>query len=121
MGILNTTHYPLLHKLVFSFSLFFFFLSLLLFFFSSSPVYRIKEVKFTGGVAGATNFHNNAWRPEGAFMPQMPLHKGWHTGPSSGPAINLPVMIWYDFKADGVRPSEVIHIKRGVFNFISII
>jgi len=71
------------------------------------PVYRMKEVKFTGGVAGATNEYSNDWRAELAFIPQTPVEKGWHTGPKSGPALNLPVMIWYDFKSDGVRPSEV--------------
>ena len=71
---------------------------------------RIKEVKFSGGVAGATSFRNDHWRPEKAFLPQQPVDNGWHIGPrypDPGPAHNPPVMIWYDFKAAGILPAEV--------------
>ena len=70
-------------------------------------VYRIKEVKFAGGVADATHFLWQEWRPERAFMSQLPVDNGWHLGPNSGPAFNLPAMIWYDFKSEGIRPAEV--------------
>merc|ERR1719193_2880665 len=71
------------------------------------PMYSIREVKFTGGVPGATNFYSANWRPEAAFLPQMPLGKGWHSGPPGDAPGLFPLMIWYDFKAEGVRPAEV--------------
>ena len=38
----------------------------------------------------------------------MPVNNGWHVGPpGAGPPLNLPVMIWYDFKSEGVRPAKV--------------
>ena len=72
-------------------------------------VYRIKEVEFTGGVAGASSYHSNAWRAEGAFSKQQSTEKGWHTGydASGKEPQTLPVMIWYDFKSDGIRAAEV--------------
>ena len=33
----------------------------------------------------------------------IPLYQGWHTGNVR----DLPVMIWYDFKSDGILPAEV--------------
>ena len=73
-------------------------------------VYRIKEVKFVGGVAAATSIHNNNWRPESAFKPYLPENKGWHVNDKTR---SLPVMIWYDFKSEGIRPAEVRIIYNG--------
>jgi len=69
------------------------------------PVYRTREVKFTGGVAGATSFYNNNWRPENAFVHNDP-GKGWHVGPPGKPP-GPPAMVWYDFKSAGIRAAEV--------------
>lgn len=72
------------------------------------PVSRIKEVKFSGGVAGATSHYNNDWLPSEAFLPNQPVSQGWHSGPPQSPPPGLfPQLIWYDFKTEGVRPSEV--------------
>jgi len=74
------------------------------------PVYRIKEVEFSGGVAGATSYHSDHWRPENGFKKQQPTENGWHIGghdTTNKEAGNPPVMIWYDFKSDGIRAAEV--------------
>lgn len=68
------------------------------------PVYRIKEVKFAGGVPGASSQYSDSWVPEKAFEIQSAGTSGWQT---HGSARSLPVMIWYDFKSEGIRPSEV--------------
>jgi len=70
-------------------------------------VYRIKEVKFEGGVAAATSIRWDSWSPAKAFMKQMPIDNGWHAGPSSSPSNTLPQSIWYDFKTILVRPAEL--------------
>jgi len=71
------------------------------------PVDRIKEVKFNGGVAGASTFYTSDWLPDEAFRFNQPEGQGWHSGPHEGPSQTLPVMIWYDFKSSGVQPAEV--------------
>jgi len=71
------------------------------------PVYRIREITFSGGVASATSYHSDHWRPENAFKRQLPVDNGWHIGPGKTPAQSPPVMIWYDFKAEGIRPAEL--------------
>jgi len=72
------------------------------------PAHSIKEVAFTGGVAGATSFHNKDWPPEKAFRPNQPIDSGWHLGPDWTRPSNMPVMIWYDLKSwPGVRPAEI--------------
>ena len=76
-------------------------------------MYRIKEVKFVGGVAAATSIHNNNWRPESAFKPYLPENKGWHVNDKTR---SLPVMIWYDFKSEGIRPAEVRISNLGIVN-----
>jgi hypothetical protein len=69
--------------------------------------YRIREVKFSGGVAGATSFYPN-WQPEKGFTSQIPVDQGWHAGPGSGNAYSPPLILWYDFKtATGIQPAEV--------------
>jgi len=65
------------------------------------PVYRMKEIEFTGGVAGATS--HSGGHLEKAFARQQAINNGWHVGTTR----NLPVMIWYDFKAPGIRAAEV--------------
>ena len=72
-------------------------------------VRRIKEVKFFGGVADATAFLDHNWMPEEGFQKQMAYNNGWHVGPIKGPrqAMNLPVMVWYDFKTRKISPAEV--------------
>merc|ERR1712136_446703 len=71
------------------------------------PVYQIKEVKFTGGVAGAKYFSANG-RPEKAFTPQLPVGNGWQVGSlTGGAAVNPPVSVWYDFKTIKIRPDQV--------------
>jgi len=71
------------------------------------PVDRIKEVKFAGGVAGASTHYSINWLPDEAFRFDQPVAQGWHTGPEGGPPQTLPVMIWYDFKSSGIQPAEV--------------
>jgi len=74
------------------------------------PVYRIKEVEFAGGVAGATSYHSNHWQPLNGFKRQQPVDNGWHIGKSptgKDEPQSAPVMIWYDFKSDGIRAAEV--------------
>jgi len=71
------------------------------------PVYQIKEVKFTGGVPGASYYLNGDWRPEKAFMQQYPVDNGWHVGPVGEPSRNPPVSVWYDFKTMQIRPDHV--------------
>ena len=72
-------------------------------------MYRIKEVEFSGGVAGATSYYSDHWRPENGFKKQQPTENGWHIGydTTKKEAGNPPVMIWYDFKSDGIRAAEV--------------
>ena len=69
-------------------------------------MYRIKEIEFQGGVAGATSFYSNHWLPENGFKRQSLEGNGWHIG-SPPTSQSPPVMIWYDFKAEGFRPAEV--------------
>jgi len=71
------------------------------------PVYRIKEVQFSGGVAGASSIYSNDWLPDNAFKVQQPTEIGWHIGNAAKEAHNLPLSIWYDFKSEGIRPAEV--------------
>ena len=81
----------------------------------------MKEIVFSGGVAGATSFRGpgDNWKPDWAFVPHSAVDHGWHVGrknPSPETQCHgTPVMIWYDFKAEGFRPSEVraIEIKAG--------
>jgi len=73
-------------------------------------VYRMKEVKFTDGDAGATNYYSPGTMPLKAFIPRSPIDSNmWHTGSgsSSGSPPDLPVMIWYDFKSRSIRPEAV--------------
>jgi len=74
---------------------------------SPFPIYRIKEVKFEGGVAAATSDHGTSWLPARAFMKQMKIDNGWHAGQASGVSQTLPQSIWYDFKTISVRPAEL--------------
>jgi len=72
------------------------------------PVYRIKEIQFSGGVVGASSYRHDHWHPGYAFKKQLPVDNGWHIGPASGDVShNPPVMLWYDFKAEGYRAAEV--------------
>jgi len=70
---------------------------------TSTQVYRIKEVSFTDGTAGATSFWDENSSPNQGFFGHQP----WHLGAKNGPPSPLPVMIWYDFKSTGIRPAEV--------------
>ena len=72
-------------------------------------VYRIKEVSFTDGTAGATSFWDGNSSPIKGFFGHQPY---WHLGPRNGPPSPLPVMIWYDFKSTGIRPAEVSYKTR---------
>ena len=77
----------------------------------SLSVYRLKEVQFAGGVAGASSYHKNAhwgehWRPENAFKRQLAVNNGWHAGAESIPH-SPPLTVWYDFKSQGIRAAEV--------------
>ena len=79
---------------------------------SSIPIctaFDLQEVVFSGGQAGATSFYSPTWAPANAFKPQMPVNKGWKIGrpPKSSYPHNCPVYIWYDFRNNGVTPSEV--------------
>jgi len=75
------------------------------------PVYRIKEVKFEGGVAAATSYYDNRWVPANAFTEQNKIdgtNIGWHSGKNTGGvSANLPQYIWYDFKTISIRPAEI--------------
>ena len=75
----------------------------------SSQVDRVKEVQFSGGVAGASSFHPaNNWRPENAFTRQRAVDGGgWSGGPSDSRSYSLPLSVWYDFKSRSVRAAEV--------------
>ena len=69
-------------------------------------VFRMKEIRFGDGEAGATSV-DSTWVPANAFKFNQPISTGWHTGKRGGPPHTLPVMIWYDLKNDGVIPAEV--------------
>ena len=79
-------------------------------------MYSIKEVEFSGGVAAATSYQTDHWRPENAFKKQQATENGWHIGTEATgkEPQNPPVMIWYDFKSDGIRPAEVCKGKEMV-------
>jgi len=68
---------------------------------------HIKEIKFGSGLAGATSFLSDNWKPDNAFKHNLRVGKGWHTGPADGHATPLPAMIWYDFKTEIYRPAEI--------------
>ena len=69
-------------------------------------MYRIKEVEFTGGVAGARSSYGQA-QPAKAFERDLPPDQNWHSGMRGGPVSNQPIIVWYDFKSAGIRPAEV--------------
>ena len=69
----------------------------------------MKEIEFIGGVAGATSYRRDHWRPENGFKRQQPVDNGWHIGPLTPQTVAhpTPVMVWYDFKSAGFRAAEV--------------
>ena len=82
----------------------------------TEPVFRVKEVKFSGGVASASSYHHPShwgehWRPENAFKRQTEVDNGWHGGGQSV-SHSLPLTVWYDFKSRSVRAAEVRLDKR---------